>query len=308
MVVSPVGNLIEWLPNFEYPFSEKVTIAPPDVETSVKNVLSVWLSLSPVVPLVIKFPESITTSKLYPVAGALDGTSSIPFPSPMFGIRLSFLMLSSSTYTFPPKSVLRYPVANDPVSGVFEYLTPLDILKIWEGGMSFHGGLVGVILAILWCARRYGLKVLAVGDEVALVAPLGLFFGRLANFINGELYGRVTDHPLGLVFPGGGPLPRHPSQLYEAGLEGLVLFCVVWALRRWQLAKQLGHGLILSCFLAGYGLARFGIELVREPDAHIGLLATGVFSIGLTMGQLLCLPMIITGLLGFVWCSRQRLT
>ena len=139
------------------------------------------------------------------------------------------------------------------------------------------------------------------------MAPLGLFFGRLANFINGELYGRVTDHPLGMVFPSGGPLPRHPSQLYEAGLEGLVLLCVVWALRRWQLEKRLGHGLILSCFLSGYGLARFGIELVREPDSHIGLLATGVFSAGLTMGQLLCLPMITVGLLGFVLCSRQRL-
>ena len=184
---------------------------------------------------------------------------------------------------------------------------PLDILKVWEGGMSFHGGLGGVILAILWCARSHRLRALAIGDEVALVAPLGLFFGRLANFINGELYGRVTDHPLGMVFPGGGQLPRHPSQLYEAGLEGLVLLSVVWALRRWQLEKRLGHGLITSCFLGGYGLARFGIELVREPDAHIGLLATGVFSAGLTMGQLLCLPMIIVGLLGFVWCSRQRL-
>ena len=184
---------------------------------------------------------------------------------------------------------------------------PLNILKIWEGGMSFHGGLVGVILAILWCARRYQLKALAIGDEVALVAPLGLFFGRLANFINGELYGRVTDHPLGMVFPDGGPLPRHPSQLYEAGLEGLVLLCLVWVLRYWQLAKGLSHGLIISFFLCGYGLARFGIELVREPDAHIGLLATGVFSAGLTMGQILCLPMIIAGLLGFVWCSKQRL-
>ena len=187
------------------------------------------------------------------------------------------------------------------------YLTaPLDILKVWEGGMSFHGGLTGVILAILWCARRYQLRALAIGDEVALVAPLGLLFGRLANFINGELYGRVTNHPLGLVFPSGGPLPRHPSQLYEAGLEGLMLLCLVWALRRWQLKKRLGHGLILSFFLGGYGLARFGIELLREPDAHIGLLATGLFSAGLTMGQLLCLPMIMAGLLGFVLCSRQR--
>ena len=184
---------------------------------------------------------------------------------------------------------------------------PLDILKVWEGGMSFHGGLAGVILAILYCARRYRLKAMAIGDEVALVAPLGLFFGRLANFINGELYGRVTDHPLGMVFPNGGPLPRHPSQLYEAGLEGLLLLYVVWVLRRRQLAKGLGHGLILSCFLGGYGLVRFGIELVREPDAHIGLLATGILPTGLTMGQLLCLPMIAAGLLGFVWSLRQRL-
>ena len=184
---------------------------------------------------------------------------------------------------------------------------PLDILKVWEGGMSFHGGLTGVILAILWCARHYRLSPLAIGDEVALVAPLGLLFGRLANFINGELYGRVTDHALGIVFPGGGPLPRHPSQLYEAGLEGLLLLIIVWAMRRWQTAKGLGHGLILSCFLSGYGLARFGIELVREPDAHIGLLATDLFADGLTMGQLLCLPMIAVGLFGLFKCSKRGL-
>ena len=199
---------------------------------------------------------------------------------------------------------LGYVLFYNPVA----YLSaPLNVLKVWEGGMSFHGGLVGVILAILFCARRFQLKALAIGDEVALVAPLGLFFGRIANFINGELYGRVTDHPLGIVFPSGGPLPRHPSQLYEAGLEGFVLLFLVWGLRRQQLAKGLGHGLILSCFLGGYGLARFGIELVREPDAHIGLLATDVFSAGFTMGQLLCLPMIAAGLLGLLWCSRKRL-
>ena len=110
---------------------------------------------------------------------------------------------------------------------------PLDIVKVWQGGMSFHGGLSGVILAILWSARRYQLSPLSI-SEVALVAPLGLLFGRLANFINGELYGRVTDHPFGIVYPGGGPLPRHPSQLYEAGLEGLGLLVLVWAVRRWQ--------------------------------------------------------------------------
>ena len=178
---------------------------------------------------------------------------------------------------------------------------PLDIVKVWQGGMSFHGGLSGVILAILWSARRYRLSALAIGDEVALVAPLGLLFGRLANFINGELYGRVTDHPFGMVFPGGGPLPRHPSQLYEAGLEGLVLLALVWAVRRWQRKTGAAHGLVLSGFLGGYGLARFMVEYVRAPDAHIGLLAGG-----LSMGQFLCVPMIAAGLGGAIWSARRR--
>ena len=178
---------------------------------------------------------------------------------------------------------------------------PLDIVKVWQGGMSFHGGLSGVILAILWCARRYKIEPLALGDEVALVAPLGLLFGRLANFINAELFGRITDHPFGMVFPGGGPLPRHPSQLYEAAAEGLVLLAVVWAVRGWQTRSRRADGLVLSCFLGGYGLARFAIEFVREPDAHIGLLA---FS--LSMGQILCLPMILAGLAGMLFCARRR--
>lgn len=178
---------------------------------------------------------------------------------------------------------------------------PLDIFKVWQGGMSFHGGLSGVILAILWCARRYRLNPLAIGDEVALVTPLGLLFGRLANFINGELYGRVTDHPFGMIFPGGGPLPRHPSQLYEAAAEGLVLLGLVWAVRGWQTRTGAADGLILSCFLGGYGLARFFIEYVRAPDAHIGLVGAG-----LSMGQILCLPMIAAGSAGIIWCIRRR--
>ena len=178
---------------------------------------------------------------------------------------------------------------------------PMDVFKVWQGGMSFHGGLSGVILAIVWCARRYSLPALAIGDEVALVAPLGLLFGRLANFINGELYGRVTDHPFGIVFPGGGPLPRHPSQIYEAATEGLALLVLVWAVRRWQRKTGAADGLVLSSFLGGYGLARFMIECVRAPDAHIGLLAAG-----LSMGQILCLPMIAFGLGGVIWCVRRR--
>ena len=165
---------------------------------------------------------------------------------------------------------------------------PLDILKVWEGGMSFHGGLAGVILAILWCARLYRLSPLAIGDEVALVAPLGLLFGRLANFINGELYGRVTDHPLGIVFPGGGPLPRHPSQLYEAGLEGLLLGVIMLSL--WHRGWLQQHGRITGVLLTVYGVARCMIEFFREPDAQIGLLSNT-----LSMGQLLSMPMIVFG-------------
>ena len=179
---------------------------------------------------------------------------------------------------------------------------PLDILKVWEGGMSFHGGLAGVILAILWCARSYRLRALAIGDEVALVAPLGLFFGRLANFINGELYGRVTDHPLGMVFPGGGPLPRHPSQLYEAALEGLLLFAVRAALARRD-AILARPGLLSGVFFLGYGLTRSAAEFFRETDAHLGFLMGGA-----TMGQILSIPMILFGAALIRHAQRQPTT
>ena len=166
---------------------------------------------------------------------------------------------------------------------------PLDILFIWEGGMSFHGGLVGVILAVWWFSRRRALDILGVGDYVACAAPVGLFFGRIANFINAELIGRPSDVAWAMVFPGGGAVPRHPSQLYEALLEGLLLFVVLAVLVRKD-SIRLKRGALFGIFLVGYGVARAIAELYREPDAHIGFLASGV-----TMGQLLSLPVFFLG-------------
>ena len=182
---------------------------------------------------------------------------------------------------------------------------PLAILRVWEGGMSFHGGMIGVIGAIFYCAHRFGLKPLTLGDEIAVIAPIGLFFGRIANFINGELFGRVTNHPFGIVFPRGGPEPRHPSQLYEAVFEGAILFIFLLILARIKRHTGLRHGVILSGFLAGYGLARFCIEFMREPDRHIGFIAEAGF-LSITMGQLLTLPMILIGIAGMVMTFKTR--
>ncbi len=172
----------------------------------------------------------------------------------------------------------------------FYFDHPLEIVKIWQGGMSFHGGLVGVIIAMLCFARKYAVDFLAVTDLLAPAAPLGLFFGRMANFINGELYGRVTDSPLGMVFPNGGPLPRHPSQLYEAGLEGIALFTLLAALALGTRARD-RRGLLTGLFLIGYACARGIGETFREPDDFITFLPPY-----LTMGQLLCIPMLVLGL------------
>lgn len=179
---------------------------------------------------------------------------------------------------------------------------PLDALAIWQGGMSFHGGLLGVIVATILFAKRRSLPVLAFGDRVACVAPVGLFFGRLANFINGELFGRPTDVPWAMVFPRGGPSPRHPSQIYEALLEGLVLFTILWVLSRRE-AVRARAGTLIGVFLVGYGLARSVVELFRQPDAHIGLLGFGT-----TMGQWLSLPMVVVGLIVIVWARRASET
>ena len=186
---------------------------------------------------------------------------------------------------------------------------PLEILKVWQGGMSFHGGFLGVVVAGLWFCRRRGIAPFAVADAFALVAPVGLFFGRVANFINAELWGRPTTLPWGVIFPGAaaqdcpgviGACARHPSQLYEAGLEGLVLGVILWVLlMRGALQRP---GLLLGVFLAGYGAARFVVEFVRQADAQfitpenpLGyVIGSGGF--GLSMGQVLSLPMILLGI------------
>lgn len=167
---------------------------------------------------------------------------------------------------------------------------PVEILAVWKGGMSFHGGIAGVIVAILWFARARAVPPFALGDQIARVTPLGLLLGRLANFINGELYGRPSDVEWAMVFPHGGPLPRHPSQLYEAFLEGLVLFLLLWWLAR-KTEGKVAPGFVTGAFLVGYAIARGTAELFREPDSFLGFFAAGT-----TMGQWLSLPMLIAGL------------
>jgi len=167
---------------------------------------------------------------------------------------------------------------------------PLEIIAVWHGGMSFHGGLVGAVLAgVLFCRRR-GLPVWEVADTVIVTAPIGLGLGRIGNFINGELFGRPSSVPWAMIFPGGGPVPRHPSQLYEALLEGLALFLLLWSLKD----RPVRPGTMVCLFLAGDGTLRFFVEFFREPDPQIGLL-WGVLS----MGQMLCLGMILAG--GVLW-------
>ena len=166
----------------------------------------------------------------------------------------------------------------------------IEIFKIWNGGMSFHGGFLGVVFAIIYSSKLFKVPLLTFSDLIALVTPVGLFFGRLANFVNGELYGRITNHPFGMVFPTGGDLPRHPSQLYEALFEGVILFIILWIMASiFNLLKR--PGLITSYFIFLYGLFRFFIEFYREPDEHMGLLY-----FELSMGQILSIPMILTGL------------
>jgi phosphatidylglycerol:prolipoprotein diacylglycerol transferase len=165
---------------------------------------------------------------------------------------------------------------------------PLEALYLWHGGMSFHGGLAGVIVAMIVFARARGLRLFVLADVVSMGVPFGLFFGRLANFVNGELFGRVSDVPWAVVFPAGGPLPRHPSQLYEGFLEGIVLFAVLWWSMRLGARDRVGR--LSGTFLAVYAAARLLVELVREPDPQLGHLL-----FGLTMGQLLCLPMLACG-------------
>lgn len=175
---------------------------------------------------------------------------------------------------------------------------PSKFLAVWEGGMSFHGGLLGVIAAVGVFCRRKGHAFYTIADLATPAVPVGLGLGRLGNFINGELYGRVTDVPWCMVFDrtGGGPLCRHPSQLYEALLEGVLLFALVWALGR----RPRAPGTLFWTFVAGYGACRAFVELFREPDAHLGLLA-GLIS----MGQALSLPMLVLGLV-MIWLVQRK--
>ncbi|KZD11468.1 prolipoprotein diacylglyceryl transferase [Oceanibaculum pacificum] len=166
---------------------------------------------------------------------------------------------------------------------------PIQILMVWQGGMAFHGGMLGVVVATFLFARKNKVPLLPLADIVCAAAPIGLFFGRIANFINGELYGRASDVPWAMVFPHGGPEPRHPSQLYQAGMEGLILFIAMTALVFAFKARN-KPGLVAGAFFLGYGIARFIGELFRQPDSFLGFLAFGT-----TMGQLLSLPMMALG-------------
>ena len=176
---------------------------------------------------------------------------------------------------------------------------PIAIVQLWNGGMSFHGGFIGCVLAVLLFGYHRGISVLSLGDITCAVGPIGLFLGRIANFINGELWGRPTDVPWAMIFPHGGPLPRHPSQLYEAALEGLLLLLVLAALIRAGALKR--PGLIIGCFAVGYAVARTFFEFVREPDAQLGFLWGGV-----TMGQLLSVPLFLAGVAFIVYALKQR--
>ena len=172
---------------------------------------------------------------------------------------------------------------------------PANLFKLWQGGMSFHGGLIGTVMAIGWVAWSNKLSFIRLCDYISVVVPFGLFFGRLANFVNGELWGRVTDAsvPWAMVFPGGGPEPRHPSQLYEAALEGLLLGTVLLVLY-WKTRARWRVGLLTGLFTMGYGMARFAIEYFREPDAQLQDFARATH---LSMGQWLSLPLVLVGVI-----------
>ena len=181
----------------------------------------------------------------------------------------------------------------------FYFAHPFEIPAMWKGGMSFHGGALGVILALTLYVRRRRISWLGFADLVAAVTPIGLFFGRIANFINGELFGRVSDVPWAMVFPNGGPEPRHPSQLYEATLEGLILFTVL-AFLAWRTRSIEREGTLTGTFLLGYGIARIVGEFFREPDSFLGFLYAGA-----TMGQLLSIPLVAVGLWLIVRARRR---
>ncbi len=184
----------------------------------------------------------------------------------------------------------------------FDYFLkePMEIFYVWHGGMSFHGGMMGVIFAAIIFTRMRKIPFFAFSDILAVVTPIGLGLGRIANFVNGELYGRVTDVPWGFVFPRGGDLPRHPSQLYEAGLEGFVLFVTLYVLAQIPAIRR-RHGFLSGLFLLDYGIFRFFVEFFREPDEQLGFLFGPV-----TMGQLLSVPMMAVGTVFIVQALRRK--
>jgi len=175
---------------------------------------------------------------------------------------------------------------------------PLEMLQLWKGGMSFHGGFTGCVVAVVLFAKARGVPMLSLGDVTCTVGPIGLFLGRLANFINGELWGRPTDVPWAMVFPTGGPLPRHPSQLYEASLEGILLFLLLFLLVRAGALRR--PGLVIGAFAIGYAIARSFSELFREPDAQLGFLWGG-----LTMGMVLSVPLFLFGVVLVIIALRR---
>jgi phosphatidylglycerol:prolipoprotein diacylglycerol transferase len=184
---------------------------------------------------------------------------------------------------------------------IYYLQNPIEIPQLWDGGMSFHGGVIGVSLGIIWMARKHRLDWLRIHDYVACCIPFGLFLGRLANFVNAELWGSPTDVPWGVVFPTGGDLPRHPSQLYEAALEGPLLFLILWYLF-WKTRARYQPGKLVGAFLLVYGISRFLVEFVREPDAHLVEFAQVTY---LHMGQWLTVPMILGGLYLIATANRR---
>jgi phosphatidylglycerol---prolipoprotein diacylglyceryl transferase len=173
---------------------------------------------------------------------------------------------------------------------------PMEVFAVWQGGMAFHGGLLGVLAAMGWVARKYGIRWFALTDFIAPLVPCGLASGRIGNFINGELWGRPSDLPWAMVFAQGGPVPRHPSQLYQFALEGLLLFAILWLYS----ARPRPTGAVSGAFLVGYGAFRFAAEYFREPDSFLGLLA-----FDMSMGQWLSLPMIAAGAALLTWAYRR---
>ena len=182
----------------------------------------------------------------------------------------------------------------------YEYFSDnlIEIFKIWNGGMSFHGGLIGVIIAVIYTSKTSKTSLMLLADLVAIVSPVGIFFGRIANFVNGELYGRITTHPFGIIFPNGGNVSRHPSQLYEAFFEGFLLFLILLIFLQFKKIIK-SSGVLAGCFISIYGFFRFFIEFFREPDNHIGLLY-----LDLSMGQFLCLPMILIGVFFIIFSYK----